>query len=100
MESKNDINELIYETNRLTDTENKLVFAKGEWGGTEWEFRTDVCKLFKLLYTGWINKVPLCRTGNYIQYPVINHNGKEYEKEYIVCITESLCCTTENNTTL
>ena len=22
-------------------------------------------------------------TGNYIQYPVINHNGKEYEKEYI-----------------
>ena len=27
-----------------------------------------------------------------IQYPVINHNGKEYEKEYI-SITESLCCT-------
>ena len=26
-------------------------------------------------------------TGNYIQYPVINHNGKEYEKED----TESLC---------
>ena len=22
-------------------------------------------------------------TGNYIQYPVINHNGKEYGKEYI-----------------
>ena len=22
-------------------------------------------------------------TGNYIQYPVINHNGKEYEKIYI-----------------
>ena len=22
-------------------------------------------------------------TRNYIQYPVINHNGKEYEKEYI-----------------
>ena len=28
------------------------------------------------------NKVPLCSTGNYIQYPLINHNGKEYEKEY------------------
>ena len=28
-------------------------------------------------------------TGNYIQYSVINHNGKEYEKEYI-CITESV----------
>ena len=24
------------------------------------------------------NKVPLYSTGNYIQYPVINHNGKEY----------------------
>ena len=25
-------------------------------------------------------------TGNYIQYPVISHNGKEYEKEYIYYI--------------
>ena len=26
-------------------------------------------------------------TGNYTQYPVINHNGKEYEKECVcVCI--------------
>ena len=30
---------------------------------------------------------------------MINHNGKGYEKEYI-CITESLCCTAEINTTL
>ena len=22
-------------------------------------------------------------TGNYIQYSMINHNGKEYEKEYV-----------------
>ena len=28
-------------------------------------------------------QVLLYSTGNYIQYPVINHNGKEYEKEYI-----------------
>ena len=35
-----------------------------------------------ILYTGWINnKVPLHGTGNYTQCPVINHNGKEYEKE-------------------
>ena len=26
---------------------------------------------------------PLQSTGKYIQYPVINHTGKEYEKEYI-----------------
>ena len=34
-------------------------------------------------WLGWINKVPPQSTGNYIQYPVINHNGKEYEKECI-----------------
>ena len=32
----------------------------------------------------WIsNKVLLCSIGNYIQYLVLNHNGKEYEKECI-----------------
>ena len=32
----------------------------------------------------WVNnKVDLYSTGNCIQYPVINQNGKEYEKEYI-----------------
>ena len=34
-------------------------------------------------------KVWLYSTGNYIQQPVINHNGKEYEKVYI-CKTEEL----------
>ena len=51
---------------------------------------------------------PKYSTWNYIKYPVINHNGKEYEKEYIyicniyicVCITESLCSAAEINTTL
>ena len=38
---------------------------------------------------GWINsrwinnKVLLYSTGSYIQYPGINHNGKEYEKECV-----------------
>ena len=32
---------------------------------------------------GISNKVLLYSTGNYIHYPVINNNGKEYEKEYI-----------------
>ena len=26
---------------------------------------------------------PLYSAGNYIQYPVINHNGKAHEKEYL-----------------
>ena len=47
--------------------------------GRGWEFVISRCKL---LYIEWIdNKVLLYSTGNYIQYPWINHNGKEYEKE-------------------
>ena len=47
----------------------------------EWEVGVSRCKL---LYIEWINnKVLLYSTENYIQYPVINHKGKEYEKEYI-----------------
>ena len=56
--------------------------AKGEGGrgGMDWEFGISKCKL---LYIAWINnQVLLYSTGNYIQYPVVNHNGKEYEKEY------------------
>ena len=55
--------------------------AKGERGrgGIEWEFGVSRCKL---VYIEWINdKVLLYSTGNYIQYPMINHNGKEYKKE-------------------
>ena len=38
----------------------------------------------KLLYAGWINnKVLLYSTGSYTQYPVINHRGKDCEKECI-----------------
>ena len=61
----------------LTDMENRLVVAKGErgGGGKDWEFGISRCKLVCI---GWINnKVLLYSTGNYIQYPVINHNGKE-----------------------
>ena len=45
-------------------------------GEKYWEFGISRCKL---LYIGWVNnKVLLYSTGKYIQYPVINHNGKEY----------------------
>ena len=47
----------------------------------EWEFGISSCKL---IYVGGINnKVLLYSTGNCIQYPVINRNGKEYENIYI-----------------
>ena len=59
------------------DIENRIVVAKVERGerGMEWEFGINRCKL---LYIEWINKVLLYSTGNYIQYPMIKHNGQEY----------------------
>ena len=56
---------------------------RGQGGGGErldWEFGISRCKL---VYIEWINKVLPYSTRNYIQYLVISHNGKEYEKEYI-----------------
>ena len=45
-------------------------------GGMQWGTGVSRCKP---LYIGWINnKVLLYSTGNYIQYPMINHNGKEF----------------------
>ena len=42
----------------------------------EWEFGISRCKQ---LYREWINnKALLYSTGNYVQYPVIHSNGKEY----------------------
>ena len=94
------------------DVENRPVVANGEGvgGGMEWEVGVSRCKL---LYIEWVeNRVLLYSTENYIQYPMINHNGKEYFKKecvyiyvythtYIyICKTESLCCIAEINTTL
>ena len=50
-------------------------------GGMDWEFGVS---RFKLLHIEWINnKVLLYSTENYMQYPGINHNGKEYKKACI-----------------
>ena len=38
----------------------------------------------RLLYVEWINKFLLYGTEDYIQYPVINHNRKEYLKRMCV----------------
>ena len=60
---------------------HRVVVAKGEGGGggMDWKFGISRCKL---LCIEWINnKGLLYSTGNYIQHPVINYNGKEYEKE-------------------
>ena len=43
------------------------------------EFGVGRCKLLHLEWTN--NKVLMYSTGNYIQSPEINHNGKEYLKK-------------------
>ena len=49
--------------------------------GMDREFGISTCKL---LYLEWINtKVLIYGTGNYIQSPGRNHNGKQYKKMYM-----------------
>ena len=61
--------------------------------------------LFHWGYENMSNKIYLYTylQSKYNSRTVINHNGKEYEKECIymhICISESLCCTPETNTLL
>ena len=46
------------------------------------------------------NKDLLYSTGNSAQYSVLTLMEKEFEKKIDTCITESLFCTPETNTTL
>ena len=51
--------------NRLTDMENRLVVAKGEWRGSgmDWEFGVNRCKL---LHLEWLsNEALLYSTENH-----------------------------------
>ena len=71
-------NQIRRDRDQTCDTEIRLVVAKGEGGGRGmgWEFGVGRCKL---LHLEWLNdKVLLYSTGNYIQSPGINQNGKEY----------------------
>ena len=68
----------LWDENRLTDVENRLVSKEWHRGGKDWKFGIT---RERILYIGWVNdKVLLYSAGNRIQYPVTNHNGKEYEK--------------------
>ena len=74
MNLKYSTNEPICKTE--TDSENRLVVAKGEAGGRgmDWKLGVGKCKLLHLEWKS--NKVLMYSTGNYIEYSVINHNGK------------------------
>ena len=60
--------------------------------GNLWNALAKKVVQFENIYIGWINnKVLLYNTGNYIQYPTINHNGKEFlKKKVYMHVTESL----------
>ena len=59
------------------DIENRLVVSKAERIGGAME-QVTAGKRYKLEYMDWIDKFLLQSTEKYIQYPMINHNGKKY----------------------
>ena len=67
------------------DVGYRLVVAKGN-GGRRWMQWEVGVKRCKVSYINWINKILLYSTENYIQYPMINHNGKEYLKKECICM--------------
>ena len=75
---KYDTYDLTYKTETdLTDIESRfLVACQGQESrrGMVCEFGVSRCKL---QHIKWINnKVLLCSTKNYIQYPIVNHSVK------------------------
>ena len=54
--------------------------GEGIWRGLDLEFGIS---RWKLISIEWINTVLLYSTKSPIQYPMINHNGKEYEEECV-----------------
>ena len=88
-------------TKRKTGSQNRLVVAKAEEDGRRMAWEAGVSRR-KLLYTEWVNsKVLLYNTENYVQYPMIYHNGKEYFLKRIhMCLTEPVCGRAEINTAL
>ena len=87
--------------NRITDIENRLVIAKGRGLDEGWSGRLGLAEISSYIEK-WINNnnILLYSTENYIQYLMINHNGKEHKNNVYICITELLYCTAVMNTLL
>ena len=77
---------LKYDTNKLIHTKQKQTQkhreetcgCQGESGGGRgivWEFGVSRCKLLSVEWTN--SRVLLHNIGNYVQYPVINYNGRK-----------------------
>ena len=76
---KYDTNELIFETE--TDSQAQKTDLWLPTGRGVGEFRVSRCKLLRIDSVS--NKAPVYCTGNYGQRPVINYDGKKYEKECV-----------------
>ena len=69
------------ETDSLTQRSDLWLPRVGEaW--MDWEFEVS---WYKLWHIEWVDNKVLYSSGNYIQYPGMNHNWEEYEKE-CVCL--------------
>ena len=76
---KNGTDEPIYKAE--TDSLTCGCQGGGRRSGMDWEFGVSRCKL---LHLEWISKeVLLYSTGNSIQSPGIDHDGKEYKKNNV-----------------
>ena len=77
------------------------MLTREEWGGgINWEIGIGT---YTLLYIKEItNKDLLYSSGNSTQYSVMTFMGEESKKrqDICICITDSLCCTPDTNTTL
>ena len=56
--------------------------------------------MYAFIYEWMNNRIVLYSPENYIQYPRINHNGREYKNNVYICITEItlLYSSNEHNT--
>ena len=82
-------NLLVFTKQKQTHRQRKQTYGYQRGKGVE---EKSGISRYKLLF---IELRLLYSTGNYIQYPAINHNRKEYEKEYIYL--KSLCFIPETN---
>ena len=79
---KYNTNELISETDTDLQTQRTDLWSpRGDRSGGGWTERVWHQQMQTIMYRMENNMVLLYSTGNYIQYPEINRDGKEYVKE-------------------
>ena len=93
------------EGDRKSKAEARLVTQKLARG--EKPFKSKIRKgqlgmdMYTLIYLKWItNKHLWYSIGNSTQYFAMTYIGKESFKKMDICITDSLCCTSETSTAL